>query len=239
MRENRRPSGARHAYVLGQERFDWRPSRWRNISIIRHPLTHREPHQETRMRDYVTFVYGFNLMYAETLVQDLSAEQMVQQPNGVINHPAWSLGHLVVSSNSLGSALGLESSLPEGVGQDIRHRWDTVVRPVCLSVERRDPRRAQGAALAQHKRAEERRPCVVGQAPPERKHTEVLSDTRRHDHVLDDGPRNGPPGTDRGLAAVPWDWDRRRGSRTYLIRPRHAPRRPAGQAGKREHAGCD
>ena len=66
------------------------------------------------MRDYVTFVYGFNLMYAETLVQDLSAEQMVQQPNGVINHPAWSLGHLVVSSNSLGSALGLESSLPEG-----------------------------------------------------------------------------------------------------------------------------
>ena len=66
------------------------------------------------MRDHVAFVYGFNLMYAETLVKDLSAEQMVEQPNGVINHPAWSLGHLVVSANSLGSTLGLESSLPEG-----------------------------------------------------------------------------------------------------------------------------
>ena len=66
------------------------------------------------MRDNVAFVYGFNLMYAETLVKDLSAEQMVEQPNGVINHPAWSLGHLVVSANGLGSALGLESSLPDG-----------------------------------------------------------------------------------------------------------------------------
>ena len=66
------------------------------------------------MRDHVAYVYGFNLMYAETLVKDLSAEQMVQQPNGVINHPAWSLGHLVVSANSLGNVLGLESNLPEG-----------------------------------------------------------------------------------------------------------------------------
>jgi len=66
------------------------------------------------MRDHVVYVYGFNLMYAETLVKDLSPEQMVEQPNGVINHPAWSLGHLVVSANSLGSALGLESSLPDG-----------------------------------------------------------------------------------------------------------------------------
>lgn len=70
------------------------------------------------MLDHIAYVYGFNLMYAETLVKDLSAEQMVEQPNGVINHPAWSLGHLVVSSNSLGSQLGLESSLPEG--------WDKV-----------------------------------------------------------------------------------------------------------------
>ena len=66
------------------------------------------------MRDYVAFVYGFNLMYAETLVKGLSADQMVEQPNGVINHPAWSLGHLVVSADHLGSMLGLESSLPEG-----------------------------------------------------------------------------------------------------------------------------
>ncbi len=49
------------------------------------------------MLNHVIYVYGFNLMYAETLVKDVSAEQMVEQPGGVINHPAWSLGHLVVS----------------------------------------------------------------------------------------------------------------------------------------------
>ena len=66
------------------------------------------------MRDHIVYVYEFNLMYAESLVKDLSAEQMVQQPNGVINHPAWSLGHLVVSANSLGTLLGLESNLADG-----------------------------------------------------------------------------------------------------------------------------
>ena len=66
------------------------------------------------MRDHIVYVYGFNLMYAESLVKDLSAEQMVQQPNGVINHPAWSLGHLVVSANSLGTLLGLDSNLAHG-----------------------------------------------------------------------------------------------------------------------------
>ena len=66
------------------------------------------------MVDHITFVYGFNLMNAETLVKDVSAEQMVEQPNGVVNHPAWSLGHLVVAANSLGQVLGLTSNLPDG-----------------------------------------------------------------------------------------------------------------------------
>ena len=47
------------------------------------------------MLDHVVYIYGFNLTYAEMLVKDVSAEQMVEQPGGVINHPAWSLGHLV------------------------------------------------------------------------------------------------------------------------------------------------
>ena len=64
------------------------------------------------MLNHVIYLYGFNLMHAETLVKDVSAEQMVEQPGGVINHPAWSLGHLVVSADHLGQLLGLESSLP-------------------------------------------------------------------------------------------------------------------------------
>lgn len=70
------------------------------------------------MLDHVVYIYGFNLTYAEMLVKDVSAEQMVEQPGGVINHPAWSLGHLVVSADHLGQQLGLESSLPDG--------WDKI-----------------------------------------------------------------------------------------------------------------
>ena len=66
------------------------------------------------MLNHVTYLYGFNLGRAETLVKDLSTEQMAAQPGGVINHPAWSLGHLVISADHLGQLLGLESNLPEG-----------------------------------------------------------------------------------------------------------------------------
>ena len=46
------------------------------------------------MLNHVTYLYRFNLGFAEMLVKDLSTEQMVAQPGGVINHPAWALGHL-------------------------------------------------------------------------------------------------------------------------------------------------
>ena len=65
------------------------------------------------MLDHAVYLYGFNLMRAEALVKDLSPEQMVAQPAGLINHPSWSLGHLVVTADRLGQLLGLESSLPE------------------------------------------------------------------------------------------------------------------------------
>ena len=66
------------------------------------------------MIQHVTCLYQFNLQFTQTLVKDLSAEQMVGQPNGVINHPAWSLGHLTVSADHLGKFLGLDSVLAEG-----------------------------------------------------------------------------------------------------------------------------
>jgi uncharacterized damage-inducible protein DinB len=72
------------------------------------------------MLDHVTYLYRFNLGYADILVKDLSAEQMVAQSGGVINHPAWSLGHLVLASDHLGELLGLESNLSEG--------WDEIFK---------------------------------------------------------------------------------------------------------------
>ena len=64
------------------------------------------------MREHALFTYRFNLGHVESLVKDLTDEQMVSQPNGVVNHPAWTLRHLASSSNFLATTLGLESGTP-------------------------------------------------------------------------------------------------------------------------------
>ena len=64
------------------------------------------------MLEHALFTYRFNLGHIESLVKDLTAEQMVSQPNGVVNHPAWTLRHLASSSNFLAKTLGLESTTP-------------------------------------------------------------------------------------------------------------------------------
>ena len=70
------------------------------------------------MIEHVTYLYKFNLGVAGRLVDDLTPEQMVLQPSGAVNHPAWTLGHLVISANGLGRLLGLAPEVPEG--------WDRV-----------------------------------------------------------------------------------------------------------------
>ncbi len=64
------------------------------------------------MLQHLVFSYTFNLQHAQTLVKDLTDEQMVQLPSGLINHPAWTLGHLASASNSLAKTLGRESTFP-------------------------------------------------------------------------------------------------------------------------------
>lgn len=68
------------------------------------------------MLSHVVFTYGFNLVTAKRLVQDLTPEQMCQQPHGVVNHPAWSLGHLAGGSVGILKALGHEAELPAAWG---------------------------------------------------------------------------------------------------------------------------
>ncbi len=72
------------------------------------------------MLRHVLHAYGMNLGFAKTLVNDLSTDQMCQQPHGVVNHPAWSLGHLAVSEGHLCQLLGVESPLPEGWEETFR-----------------------------------------------------------------------------------------------------------------------
>ena len=64
------------------------------------------------MLQHLVFTYRFNLDRARTLIRDLSDAQMVRQPHGVVNHPAWTLGHLAQSSDQLAAALGLASTFP-------------------------------------------------------------------------------------------------------------------------------
>lgn len=66
------------------------------------------------MLQHVVWAYGVNLRIAKSLVADLTADQMCQQPHGLVNHPAWSLGHLVFSSVGLLKFLGHDASPPVG-----------------------------------------------------------------------------------------------------------------------------
>ena len=66
------------------------------------------------MIQQLTYLYRFNLGVAGAMVADVTPEQMVEQPGGVINHPAWSLGHLVMTADGLARLLGLESEVEDG-----------------------------------------------------------------------------------------------------------------------------
>ena len=109
------------------------------------------------MREHLLFTYRFNLGHVESLVKDLSDEQMVSQPSGVVNHPAWTLRHLASSSNFLAKTLGLESTTPA--------EWDAPSPDGAPSGSASDyPSKAEllAALKAQHERVTE---AVTNAAP--------------------------------------------------------------------------
>ena len=72
------------------------------------------------MLRHLIFTYRFNLDRARTLVRDLSDGQMTRQPHGLVNHPAWLLGHLAATSNQLAKMLGLASTFPAAWGDTFK-----------------------------------------------------------------------------------------------------------------------
>ena len=56
-------------------------------------------------------VCAFQRRYLSMLVDDVPEEQMCAQAGGVVNHPAWHLGHLAFVTDRFGSALGAESTM--------------------------------------------------------------------------------------------------------------------------------
>ena len=65
------------------------------------------------MVEHLIHTYAFNLEHIKKIVADVSDEQMTLQPTGLVNHPAWTIGHLASASDMLAKILGLESTFPE------------------------------------------------------------------------------------------------------------------------------
>lgn len=64
--------------------------------------------------DTIMNQYDFNLAYAQRLVDGLSDEQMTTTPvTGLVNHPAWTLGHLASASALLTEDLGGQIDFPK------------------------------------------------------------------------------------------------------------------------------
>ena len=56
--------------------------------------------------------FGYCLEYLRDQVADIGTTDMVAQPSGIMNHPAWVIGHLTFSCQSLGGEIGLPNWLP-------------------------------------------------------------------------------------------------------------------------------
>ena len=64
------------------------------------------------MVDEVLNSYGLTLDYLRRLAADVPDGALTRQPGGVVNHPAWVIGHLTYSCQALGGELGLTPWLP-------------------------------------------------------------------------------------------------------------------------------
>lgn len=64
------------------------------------------------MLESVLRLFRYNLCYADALVEDVPDEQMTEQPCQGFNHPAWILGHLVMSCEYTLSLLGIPGQAP-------------------------------------------------------------------------------------------------------------------------------
>jgi hypothetical protein len=70
---------------------------------------------------------ALNLDSLGRMVADLDKHQMVGQVGGIVNHPAWTLGHVAYSFELMGGELGIPPWLPE----DWAKRFGTRTAPVC------------------------------------------------------------------------------------------------------------
>lgn len=56
--------------------------------------------------------FAYALDYLREQVANVAPVDMVAQPTGIANHPAWTIGHLVFACEMLGGVVGVEPWLP-------------------------------------------------------------------------------------------------------------------------------
>ena len=56
--------------------------------------------------------FAYCLDFLREQVADVASADMVAQPNGIMNHPAWVIGHLTVTCQKLGGAIGGSGDVP-------------------------------------------------------------------------------------------------------------------------------
>ena len=66
------------------------------------------------MKDTILKGFAFNLFFINKLVEDIPDEKICEQPGGLVNHPAWVIGHLVIAASSIGQMIGARPSAPDG-----------------------------------------------------------------------------------------------------------------------------
>jgi hypothetical protein len=57
--------------------------------------------------------FTYSLDFLREQVADIDPADMAAQPGGVVNHPAWVIGHLTYACQLLGRAIGLGKWLPD------------------------------------------------------------------------------------------------------------------------------
>jgi hypothetical protein len=57
--------------------------------------------------------FAYSLDFLRDQVADVPSNRMSAQPNGIINHPSWVIGHLTNACQMLGGSIGLPKWLPK------------------------------------------------------------------------------------------------------------------------------
>lgn len=57
--------------------------------------------------------FAYSLDYLREMIADVPEGSMTAQPDGITNHPAWTIGHLVFIAQAIGGVIGVEPWLDE------------------------------------------------------------------------------------------------------------------------------